>query len=255
MNAFEQKQAARKERLEARAEKLAKLSQSAYSQARQMASVIPFGQPIASNSYRQRDINYREKIHNKFGQSFKLQEKAAAAAAKAASVGTGGISSDDPEAVAKLKTELAELEALQAKMVAANKLVRKGNKEGLAALGFSPKQICGLFEPDFCGRIGFADYQTKNNGANIRRIKQRIASLEAAAKQQSKESEINGVRILENVEANRLQMFFPGKPSEAIRKELKASGFRWAPSEGAWQRMLSNAARWGAEQIAKKMEG
>jgi hypothetical protein len=226
------------------------------SQARQMAAVIPFGQPIASNSYRQRDINFREKIHNKFGQSFKLQEKAAAAAARAASVGTGGISSDDPEAVAKLKKELASLEALQARMVMANKLVRKKDRAGLAAAGFSEKQIEGLFTPDFCGRIGFADFETKNNGANIRRIKQRIAVLEASAKRETVEVEKpGGVRILQNVEANRLQIFFPGKPAEAIRKELKANGFRWAPSEGAWQRMLSNAAIWAAQQIAKKLEG
>jgi len=55
--------------------------------------------------------------------------------------------------------------------------------------------------------------------------------------------------LRENVEANRLQLLFPGKPDEETRKRLKRHGFRWAPSEGAWQRQLTNAARYAAQEV------
>lgn len=49
---------------------------------------------------------------------------------------------------------------------------------------------------------------------------------------------------------NRLQVFFDGKPDEAARDELKANGFRWAPSVGAWQRQLNKNAYYAAGYIS-----
>src|SRR5258708_34518824 len=46
---------------------------------------------------------------------------------------------------------------------------------------------------------------------------------------------------------NRLQIFFPEIPSEAIRGELKSNGFRWSPTLGAWQRHRSNRATYLAK--------
>lgn len=45
--------------------------------------------------------------------------------------------------------------------------------------------------------------------------------------------EFDGGRVEANKADNRLQVFFDGKPDEAARDELKANGFRWAPSVGA----------------------
>ena len=52
-----------------------------------------------------------------------------------------------------------------------------------------------------------------------------------------------------NREDNRLQVFFDGKPDEATRTELKISGFRWAPSVGAWQRQLTKNAIYAAGRM------
>lgn len=62
-----------------------------------------------------------------------------------------------------------------------------------------------------------------------------------------------GVTVIENVEENRIQLIFPGKPSPEIRKTLKQSGFRWAPSSGAWQRFLNNAGRYAAERVVEAL--
>ena len=262
MNAYEAKQQARRDRLEARADRLAQDGNRRIAQAKKMADLIPFGQPILVGHHSEKsDRAYRGRIRGNFDKGFQALKAAGEVKARAESVGSGGISSDDPDAVTKLREELAPLEAKQARMVAANKLVRKGDRDGLAKLGFGAAAIDALFTPDCFGLVGFAGFQLSNNSANVRRIKLRIAQLErlavkreaAADKPPVEVLHNSGARIVENIEANRLQIFFPGKPSGAIRAELKGAGFRWAPSEGAWQRHLGTNARWAAERIVEKL--
>ena len=59
----------------------------------------------------------------------------------------------------------------------------------------------------------------------------------------------SGGGLVDNVEANRLQIFFPVIPSELIRRELKRNGFHWSPTAGAWQRHRSNRAAYLAKLI------
>lgn len=67
----------RAERSDSRAEKAEQKSDELYTRAKEMASVIPFGQPILVGHHSEnRDRNYRNRIHNTFGKSFKEQEKA-----------------------------------------------------------------------------------------------------------------------------------------------------------------------------------
>lgn len=68
----------RTENAQYRAQKASADSEQTYKRAKDMASVIPFGQPILIGHHSEkRDRNYRDKIHNTFDKSFKLQEKAA----------------------------------------------------------------------------------------------------------------------------------------------------------------------------------
>src|SRR5690606_278212 len=61
------------------------------------------------------------------------------------------------------------------------------------------------------------------------------------------EKVVKGVTYIENVEANRVQLIFPGVPAKEVRERLKRAGFRWCRSEGAWQRHLNNAGIWAAK--------
>ncbi|MCC3151437.1 DUF3560 domain-containing protein, partial [Bifidobacterium bifidum] len=73
MNSYERKQEARRERLEARAEKARTEAKATYDRAHTMAEAIPFGQPILVGHHSEkRDRNYRGKIHNTFGKAFAL---------------------------------------------------------------------------------------------------------------------------------------------------------------------------------------
>lgn len=271
MNGYEAKVEARRQRLEARAARLQAESNARYNSGMERLRAIPFGQPILVGHHSERrDRNYRRKAIASVDRAFELHDQAQEVAGRAAAVGTGGISGDDPEAVAKLRAKLAKREAAQARMKAANAAIRKHRKAGpeaqfaaLVEAGIPKEGAAELLKPDFAGRVGFADYQLTNNNAEIRRTRQRLAQLEAQAARLAEaeaadavevKQTVAGVEVVENLEANRLQLIFPGKPAVEISAALKSAGFRWAPSAGAWQRQLNNGARYAAERVLKSME-
>lgn len=271
MNSYEAKQEARRERYEERAEKARKEGERRVNAA--MQGLPPMGEPIKvghhSEKRHRRALERSDQNMRKASESY---SKAEYYESKAAGVGRGGISSDDPDAIDKLREQLAEREKKQAFMKAANKAVRAAWKHGVRHDGLSediailidaiekatgekvPEATArAMIEPDCFNSIGFASFQLSNNNAQIKRIRNRIAQLEKAAEAERVEHDIKGVRIVENVEENRLQMFFPGKPDTDTRTLLKRYGFRWSRYHGAWQRHLNNAARFAANQVLAKI--
>lgn len=246
---YEAKRQRRIDRLENRAERLRSEGQAAVAAGDKMLSIIPLGQPILVGHHSEkRDRNYRRRATAKIERGFaKLSEaERIAERAKAAAQNTA-IFADDPAAAEKLEAKIARLEERQRLMVAANKLVRKEDRAGLLDLGFNERMVEALFTPDFAGRIGFPGYKLTNNSANIRRLKERLGMIAARTERQSNETTHGEIRIVENVEDNRLQVFFPGVPDKTTRDRLKSRGFRWSPTVGAWQRHLSYGAKHDAE--------
>ena len=64
---------------------------------------------------------------------------------------------------------------------------------------------------------------------------------------------INGVRVGKNFQADRLQLYFEGKPSTETISTLKHSAFKWSPSNGCWQRQLTNNAIYAMQTILKNL--
>lgn len=260
LNWYEEKQEARRERLLDRANANKQASASTFERARTMASVIPFGQPILVGHHSEAaDRRYRGRIDTTFRKSFELQGKAEHYEQKAAGVGTGGISSDDPNATDKLRTQLAKIEGDQARMKAANAAIRKHKtpEARIAALveqGFSEAVASGLLKPDFAGRIGFANYMLTNNNANIRRIRARVERLEKAGERQAVEVDGERYSYREDTTENRVMFMFPGKPGVEVRALLKAEAFKWSPSRGAWVRQLTAAGRYAGERVRKTLD-
>ena len=259
---YEEHKRERLERLEELAAKKKQESEDLWEKGHDMASAIPFGQPILVGHHSEkRDRNYRNRIDGTFRKANATGKKADYYEQRAAAANNNtAISSDDPEAILKLKEKIANAMKSQEIMKAANKIIKSKKTDEaqrcalLAELGLNEQTIKDIIHPPYYRGIGFPGYKLTNNNANIRRMKQRLATLAKAATEVTTECEINGVTICDNVEENRLQMFFPDKPSEEVRALLKSRGFKWARSVGAWMRYRSNSAMYEAKHIAETLQ-
>jgi hypothetical protein len=249
----------KRERFDDLAEKSRTQSAEKFNEAHDMASVIPFGQPILIGHHSEkRDRNYRARYCKKYDQSHELSNKADHYEQKSQRIGTGGIASDDPDAVTKLKKKLASLEDAQKKMKAANVALRKNKTDetrldALIKLGFSESTANGLLEPDYSGRRGFPSYSLTNNNAKIKTTKKRVEALEQEALSEDLTKTYPGFVYKEDTFDARSKFIFEDKPSEAIRKILKTNGFRWSPTNSAWMRLLNNRSRYIAKSITDEI--
>lgn len=163
------------------------------------------------------------------------------------------IRQDDPQAIPKLQKKLAGLEKAQETMKAVNAYYRKhGTLDGCPHL--SPENLENLKADMASGwhyeKKPFQSWELSNNNAEIRRVRQRIESLTRANEVAYVGWEFDGGHVEANREQGRLQVFFDGKPEADARQQLKEHGFRWAPSVGAWQRLLNDNAYYASDRIA-----
>lgn len=185
-------------------------------------------------------------------QLYELQSDAAKINAYRTGKDDSPISADDPLAVEKLTARLEYLKEQHERNLLLNKHYRKhGTMRG--APGLDDQKAAELDAhladlPECMRSIGF----TANETANIRRLEARLDQLtkaRAAASSTPSATEYNGIRMEQDTAANRLRLYFDEKPDEQTRDLLKRSGFRWAPSVGAWQRQLTANAIRAAERI------
>jgi len=228
MNTYEEKKRKRIERYKKLAEKNQMLSNDAAEESIKMMDVIPMGQPIMGA----RDANYRARAWDKMGKSVELQDKADYYKSKAEAADNDIISSDDPEALSKLRAKLKQLEEKREAYKASNKQAKSEGKDILPS------------------------YVLQNLGRNIKSVRDRIARLEKQEKEAAEHCgenvviyESDSYKLIKNYSENRIQFIFNEKPSEEVRNLLKHWGFRWSPSNAAWQRQLNNAGLYAAKCI------
>jgi hypothetical protein len=180
--------------------------------------------------------------HKRLTELLDFRTRALAAIQKALQPELRPIMSGDADAADRLRAKIAQAEELQARMKAANAAIRRHAKAGhgaqvaaLLALGHPEARARELLHPDFCGRIGFPAYELQNNNANIRRMRERLAAVEKAQATPDTVQEGTAARLEDCQAENRVRLFFPRKPAQAVRDRLSVNGFRWAPSLGCWQ--------------------
>lgn len=170
--------------------------------------------------------------------------------------GSQAIMSSDSDAVERLTAKVADLERMQAHMKAVNAAHARFLKDP-ASLDASDlddvtKEEIRRYKPAYSWEPHpFPPYRLQNNSAEIRRAKDRLTKVTAA--QSTPATTVDGANArVEDVPAeNRVRLFYPGKPDEATRTELKRSGFRWTPTVGCWQ-AYRNAH---TIEIAQRMAG
>ena len=248
MNDYEERKQARIDRLHEKAEKARAESHSLYKQSTDMASAIPFGQPVHGAA----DRRYRDKIGKKMDQSIAASDKADYYERRAeAAENNTAISSDDPEALAKLKEKLESLQISQTRMKQINAYYKKnGTCRGFHGLSdeLADKLVEDMRHHPWDKRP-FAAYALANNNQNINTVKKRIAQLTEAKELGYQGWEFDGGKVVANADMNRLQIFFDEIPDEEVRRELKGRGFKWAQSVGAWQRQLTDNAIYAASRV------
>lgn len=171
------------------------------------------------------------------------------------------IKSGDAEAIEKLKNKLADLEARKQMAIDGNKYYRK-NKTLEGFTGIDEAKIKQTM--DFINRGIFGSstsiFDTSNLNQNIKSVKARISQLEKAKEKGTQEvtattEEGNELfKVIENTEIMRLQLIFDGKPSEEVRSLLKSNGYKWSPKNEAWQRQLTENARYSLKRIKPELE-
>lgn len=102
-------------------------------------------------------------------------------------------------------------------------------------------------------KVPFAAYQLTNNGSEIRRMTDRVEMLKAKAfaaeNKASQEKNFDKGKIVLNYELDRLQLVYDEKPDAETIRTLKSNGFKWAPSQMAWQRQMTENAKWSATRV------
>lgn len=107
-------------------------------------------------------------------------------------------------------------------------------------------------------QVPFPAYELTSARQKIKAAEDRaeqLKKLKATAEQPTEDEypHVDGVEVVDNAEAMRVQLIFDGKPSEAIRAILKSNGFRWSPKFGAWQRQLTENGKWATKKVLEEI--
>lgn len=171
------------------------------------------------------------------------------------------ISSNDPNALEKLKAKLEVCEKRQTNMKEVNAYYRKlGTCKGcpgvsdLIAARIDEKIERSSYSWD---KQPFSSYELTNNNSEIKRIKQRINELEKHRDVGFVGWKFEGGEAVVNNDINRLQLFFDERLDRERCSVLKRRGFHWSPREGAWQRQLNDNAIYAVNYVdfVKPLDG
>jgi hypothetical protein len=162
------------------------------------------------------------------------------------------ILASDPQAIEKLTAKIKVCQEAQRRMKDVNAYFRKhGTVKGHpditddAAVKIDDRIERGFY---FEGQP-HSSYELQMSNREIRRLTNRIEEITRNREVGFSGWEFYDGRVEANTELNRLQIFFDEKPNEVKLMLLKATGFKWAPSQGAWQRQLTDNAIYAAGRL------
>lgn len=155
----------------------------------------------------------------------------------------------EPQSAEKLTDELNKCVELQSTMKEVNAYWRKYGT-CIGAPGITEAQAKKLDDRIATTRYSwekqpFSTYDLTNNNSQIKRLQSKLSEVSRGFSGW----EFEGGHAEANTEMDRLQLFFDEKPNDTQRANLKANGFKWAPSQDAWQRQLTDNAIYAAGRL------
>lgn len=179
----------------------------------------------------------------RLGELYKERDSIFGILSKMEGVGSGGIRSDDGDAIEQLERKLSRLRECHEEMKRANTYLRRnGTWNGYDKPDFVAEQYDSQGEPVY--------FYLTNSTQEMRRIENRIELLK---RQESTDYgdgwKFEGGIAKANKEESRLQLFFDSIPDRTTREQLRGRGFLWSPKNQAWQRLLSPDAIWAAKAM------
>ncbi len=163
------------------------------------------------------------------------------------------ILSNDENVIELLTEKIADLEAEKKSMKAMNAHYRKhGNIDEYDGLITHDMQrhLDFIFRYDF---IHGSLFNTTNINQEIKRSRDRLEEIKRVKDAGTTETEYESFAVIENTEIMRLQIVFADKPDLEVREILKSNGFKWAPSQNAWQRQLTNNAKYSLKRVIEQI--
>jgi Domain of unknown function (DUF3560) len=254
MSSYQERQEARRERLEGAAEKAKDRSSDAFKRSDQITGGIPMGQPILVGHHSERrHRGALERSDSLMRKGFAEKERANELASRAESVGTAGIASDDPDAVIKLAAELTAIEVKIERMKAQNKAFRKG---GIKALDEAAKrEWLELQRLTPYHKQPYPAYALSNAGANARRIEKRIEQLSIVATLEPLKIAGPDFDLTEDRDEGRfiLKIHGAARLSEERYSLTRQHAFLWSGSRKAFVRKITVNALFGAKRLAQAL--
>ena len=274
------KQAGKLSRYEDLAAKNEKKAVALDEERRRLQDVIPLGQPILIGHHSEgKHRRHIKRIDSKMQQAIDADNKADYYKNKVANAKyNNSFTSDAPDWKEKLQAQVDNLEILQVLIKRTNKAIRKLDVKGAkyikdlsaddkACLVAVVSESLKGAKPEHCKTVieCLSIYWPRKRenryfkiiigglATGIRETKQRIKYQSKVDDRPTTSAMYGPVDFIDNAEVNRVQLVFPGKPDEATRKVLKRHGFRWAPSQDAWQRNRNNAGLYGAKSVLKEL--
>ena len=181
--------------------------------------------------------------------------------------------SDADKDLQKQRIKVANLEKGQQFMKEVNAAYRqyKKNPESInspkisdnirdAVVNFNPKDRYSWEQKPF------PSYSLTNNNATLKAAKARLEEMERKVKMAEgpvkSKVQISGTYndnpiefdLFINTQIDRIQLLFDGKPEADVRNLLKSNGFKWSPSQKAWQRTNNNPSIAAVGRILRQIE-
>lgn len=260
MNAYEQKQEARRQRLERAAARATEEATRRLDGARRSIDGIPSGQPILIGHHSEKRHRNALKKHDTYmRKAVEAEHDAQEYARRAEAVGTGGVSSDDPEAVAKLRAKLSDLERQRDHKKAVNTAYRKQDAAALAALGAPSldqldSQVAKAYSWE---KQPYPKWELANFSARIRDVAKRIADLSQIPEHQASDDvpepeQIGTLTIRVDARELRVCIRAAERLSKTAYQIVRSHGFVWSPTRTAFVRKYQPATLAGVLETARR---